>query len=69
MDNTERRRKLKQAYELLSIANEIAQDVLNTTEGWDDDALDDLQALVNELNERAADLSGFCLEDGVFGGV
>lgn len=69
MNNTERRRKLRQAYELLSLSVEIAQDVLNTTEGWDDDELDDLQALVNELDKRAADFSGYALDDGPFKGA
>ena len=67
MDNVERRRKLKQGYELLSLATELAQEVLDTTEGWDDERLDNLQEVVDELVDNARDLSGFTLESGVFG--
>jgi hypothetical protein len=63
MDNKERRRKLKQAYELLCVSIEIANDVLNT---MDENApgSDYLQELLRELDERAADFSVYSMEDG-----
>lgn len=62
MVNHEKRRKLKQAYELMSLANELIESVI--LEMSSDEPIDEVTVVFNDLGALAADLSGFAVDHG-----
>lgn len=61
MDNAERQKKLKQAYDALLAAANTMQDTIDSMEGWDT-RVDHLQSMVNDLNDVAYNLSTYALD-------
>lgn len=61
MDNAERQKKFKQAYDALLAAANTMQDTIDSMEGWDT-RVDHLQSMVNDLNDVAYNLSTYALD-------